>query len=313
MSLLLAIEGWDLQEWRDRFRRVAPDLAAVVQTEDYDPGRIRYACAWNAPQGLLGRLENLEILFSLGAGVDHLLRQANLPDVPIVRVVDPSLTERMAEWVVLQVLLHHRRQLDYLQQQRARLWREHSHPMARDVSVGIMGLGELGTRAAQALQGIGYDVAGWSRSPKSLQGVECHHGEGGLGAFLARTDILVSLLPLTPDTEGLVDLELLKGLRRDNRLGGAYFVNAGRGRVQVEADIMQALRDGTIAGASLDVFETEPLPGDSPLWSDPRLVITPHVAAESDPEDIAAYVVRQIRRHQAGEPLQNLVDLERGY
>ncbi len=313
MSLLLAIDGWDVAEWEARFRRLAPEIDVVAHSDPLDPPAIRYACAWHAPEGIFTRFENLEVLFSLGAGVDHLLRQANLPDVPIVRVVDDSLTERMKEWVVLQVLVHHRRQIDYFRQQQAHLWREHSHPMARDVTVGVMGLGVLGQAAARALKGLGYDVAGWSRSPKTVEGIACFAGEEGLRPFLNRTDILVSLLPLTPETEGLIDLELLSELRRDNRLGGAALINAGRGKVQVEADILRALDQGVLRGCSLDVFETEPLPKESPLWDDPRILITPHVAAESDPDDVAAYVVAQIRRHEQGQTLENVVDPRQGY
>lgn len=313
MSLLLAIEGWDPEAWRERFRRLAPEFRTVLHTEPFDPHEIRYACAWKPPEGLLGRLDRLEVLFSLGAGVDHVLRQASLPDAPLVRIVDDSLTRRMTEWVVLQVLIHHRRQLQYLGQQRARLWQEHAHPMARDVNVGIMGLGVLGTAAAGALASLGYAVAGWTRTPKPDAPCEHHHGDEGLSAFLGRTDILVSLLPLTPETEGIIDFGLLSQLRRDNRIGGPCLVNAGRGKLQCEADIVRALDEGVIAGCSLDVFETEPLPQDSPLWDDSRIVVTPHVAAESDPEDLARYVLGQIRRHEDGLPLQNVVDVKRAY
>lgn len=313
MSLLLAMEGWDVGAWRSRFERMAPDLQPVTHTDNFDPGAIRYACVWNAPAGLLGRLDRLEALFSLGAGVDHLMRQPDLPDVPLVRIVDDSLTNRMTEWVVLQVLTHHRRQLDYLRQQRARLWQEHAHPMAREIHVGIMGMGVLGTASARALSALGYKVAGWSRTQRAVDGAEMFHGDGGLGDFLARTDILVSLLPLTPETEGLIDHALLSRLRRDNRLGGACLVNAGRGKVQVEADILRALDEGILRGCSLDVFETEPLPADSPLWTHPRVTITPHAAATSVPQALIPPMIAQMDAFDRGEPLKNLVDREAGY
>ncbi|MEA3023715.1 MAG: glyoxylate/hydroxypyruvate reductase, partial [Alphaproteobacteria bacterium] len=160
---------------------------------------------------------------------------------------------------------------------------------------------------------LGFRVAGWSRMPRALPGVETFHGAAGLDAFLGRTEILVCLLPHTPATAGLINLALLRKLKRDGALGGAYLINAGRGRLQVDADILAALGEGALAGATLDVFPTEPLPGESPLWSHPGVTITPHNSAASVPEEVVAYIVNQIRRHEAGQPLDNVIDRQRGY
>ena len=253
------------------------------------------------------------VIFWLGAGVDHLMADPNVPDVPIVRVVDPSLTRRMTEWVVLQVLAHHRDQLVYLEQQRRREWRPHRCPMAKDVRVGVMGLGEIGRDSAEMLLRLGYDVAGWSRSEKQIEGIASFAGDAGLDAFLARTDILVCLLPMTPETEGLLNADLFAKLARNGRIAGPVVINAGRGKSQVEADIVRALDDGTLAGVSLDVFETEPLTEASPLWDQPRAILTPHMAAESDADHIISYVFDQIDTFEAGGDLINLVDRTRGY
>jgi glyoxylate/hydroxypyruvate reductase A len=187
------------------------------------------------------------------------------------------------------------------------------HPRAQDIAVGIMGLGVMGASAAEALLGLGFVVRGWSRSPKTLAGVETFSSAEGLAPFLAGTDILVVLLPLTPKTRGIVDLKLLRGLRRTGPLGGAVLINAGRGGLQVEGDIVAALRDGTLAAASLDVFEEEPLPAENPLWGFDTVTITPHVAAVSDPQAIGNQIARQIEAFERGEPLRNRVDPERGY
>jgi glyoxylate/hydroxypyruvate reductase A len=219
----------------------------------------------------------------------------------------------MTEYVVLHVLLHHRRQRLYDIQQRERVWHELAQPVASTVAVGVMGLGELGAAAAAALARLGFRVAGFSRTPKSLVGIECFHGERGLEAFLRRTEILVCLLPVTPATQGLLDLKLLRKLKRDGALGGAYLINAARGALQVEADILAALDEGALAGATLDVFRREPLPAASPLWRHPKVTITPHNAATSDPRAFAANVLRQIDRFEKGLSFEHVVDRARGY
>jgi glyoxylate/hydroxypyruvate reductase A len=231
-----------------------------------------------------------------------------------VRVVDPDLTERMSEYVVLHCLMYLRQQRRYDAQQRERVWHDDRfQPAAREVRVGIMGLGVLGQDAARKLTTVGFDVAGWSRSPKQLDGSPTFAGEEGLDAFLARTDILVCLLPLTQDTRGVLNRSLFARLARDGRLGGPAIVNAGRGGLHVEADILACLNDGTLAAATLDVFETEPLPPESPLWQHPAVTVTPHNAAMSEPDAIGRLVVEQIRAYERGEPLRNVVDRQLGY
>ena len=313
-AILLAVSGTDPQPWEARLRALAPQRDTRLWPDRLgNAADIVYACAWNAPRGLFARLPRLKAIFSLGAGVDHLLGDPDLPDVPVVRIVDPDLTMRMTEYVVLHVLLQHRRYRFYDVQQRERVWREHAQPPASAVAVGVMGLGVLGAHAAAALAQLGFRVAGWSRTPKTLSGIECFHGEPGLDPFLRRTEILVCLLPATPATQGIVDLKLLRKLKRDGTAGGTYLINAARGALQVEADILAALDEGTLAGATLDVFAREPLPPASPLWWHPKVTITPHNAAFSDPHALAANVMRQIERFEAGLPLEHVIDRARGY
>lgn len=252
------------------------------------------------------------MVFSGGAGVDHVLKLPGLPDVPLVRFVDETLTTRMSEWVVLQCLLHLRQHLAYEAQRRRRLWRELAQPEAKDVTVGIMGFGVLGQDAAAKLKTLGFDVVGWSRSRKDVEGFETFDA-GGLDAFLARTDFLVGLLPLTPDTAGIYNTGLFTRLSRKGPFGAPVFINAGRGGSQVEADIVASLNDGTLHAASLDVFEQEPLPLESPLWGMDKAVITPHAAAASDVRALVRHVERQIARVESGEPLEFVVDRTAGY
>jgi glyoxylate/hydroxypyruvate reductase len=313
-AILLAITGWDPQVWAERFRLLAPSRDLRVWPEHIgDPADIAYVCAWRPPLGLLKTFPHLRAIFSLGAGVDQLLADPTLPNVPVARIVDPDLTMRMTEFVTLHVLLHHRRYPLYEQQQRQRTWHDHDQPAANEVAVGIMGLGSLGMAAATALKRIGFHVAGWSRTPKSAATIETFHDAAGLDALLARSEILVCLLPHTPATEGILNLSLFRKLKRNGALRAAYLINAGRGKLQIDADIIAALDQGWLAGASLDVFPTEPLPPDSPLWSHRNVIITPHNAAASVPRTLVKNVLAQIERFETGHPLENVVDRSLGY
>jgi glyoxylate/hydroxypyruvate reductase A len=213
----------------------------------------------------------------------------------------------------MHTLMFHRRQRIYDQQQHDKVWFEHPQAAAKDVAVGVMGLGELGRDAVSALSRIGFNVAGWSRTPKQIPDIETFHGEAGLDAFLARTEILIVLLPHTPATEGILNLGLFRKLKRDGAAGGACLINAGRGKLQVDADILAALDQDVLAGAALDVFPVEPLPRSSALWSHPKVSITPHSAAVSDPNALVDNVMRQIENFEAGRPLENMIDRKAGY
>ena len=318
MTLLLAINGagenWALSPWKQRFGERLPGRPILSAAEALtSPEQVRYAAVWKPEPGLLARFPRLEVIFNLGAGVDALVKDATLPNVPLVRVVNSDLTKRMTEYVVLHVLIHHRQQMRFVAQQASRVWDAPDQWAAGAVRVGLLGLGELGRDAAGVLVRLGFQVAGWSRSAKSLPDIRCFHGPDGLGAFLARTDILVALIPLTDDTRGMLNRRLFAGLARDGVLGRPVVINAGRGGLQIEADILACLDDGTLGAATLDVFETEPLPAASPLWSHPRVTLTPHNAADSSPGAISDYVAAQILAHEAGQPLQNVVDRVQGY
>jgi glyoxylate/hydroxypyruvate reductase A len=314
VSLLFASPGWDKGPWLKRFAALLPGRAIVTPEELVDRAALRYAIVWRHPRGLLAELPQLEAIFSLGAGVDHILSDPNLPDVPIARIVDPDLTARMSEWVVLHCLMHLRQTRRYERQQRERVWDDDDdQPAAADLRVGVFGLGELGRDAALKLAALGFQVTAWSASAKKAPGVACFDSPAGLDAMLARSDILVCLLPLTATTRGILNARLFAKLPRDGRLGGPILVNAGRGGLQVETDIVAALDSGALKGASLDVFETEPLPQDSPLWRHPAVFITPHNAAISHPDSVARAIAAQILAHERGEPLRHLVDRGRGY
>lgn len=278
-----------------------------------DLSGIEYALVWKQDPTLFDRATGVKAIFSGGAGVDHILRVGGLPEhVPLVRFVDRSLTDRMSEWVVLQCLLHLRQMPAYARAQSKRHWEEMAQPEARDVTVGVMGLGVLGQDAARKLKVMGFHVVGWSRSAKAIEGMQAFDGDG-LNDFLTQTDILIGLLPLTAETRGIYNGALFARLRQGGALGKPVFINAGRGGSQVEADILAALNDGTLGGASLDVFETEPLSPESALWTEPNVIITPHAAAASDVVALMRHVEAQIARHESGLPLEHVVDRTLGY
>jgi glyoxylate/hydroxypyruvate reductase A len=313
-AVLVAVDGPQAGDWLEALRDSAKgrELLSWPAGPD-DLSRVSFACVWLPPRGVWAKLPKLKAIINLGAGVDHLLGDPELPAVPIARVAHADLTMRVTEYAVLHVLTHHRRQRLYDAQQRERSWRVHDQPAASEVAVGVMGLGVIGGHAARALAGLGFKVAGWSRSPKTISGIETFHGSAGLDAFLARTEILVCLLPRTADTEGILNLALLRKLKRDGVAGGAFLVNAGRGALQIDADILAALEEGTLSGATLDVFQQEPLPQDSPLWRHPKVTVTPHNAGDISPRIFAPNVMAQIERFERGLPLANLVDRSRGY
>jgi glyoxylate/hydroxypyruvate reductase A len=313
-AILVAIDGPFAAEWVRLVRERAGDRPVFAWPDDLgDPAEVGYACVWRAPPGLLGTLPNLKLIASLAAGVDHVFSDPHLPDVPIVRAAHPDLSMRVTEYVVLHTLRYHRRQPLYETQQRERVWRPRRQPAASEVAVGIMGLGVIGGEAARVLARIGFKVAGWSTRGKQIEGVEVFRGASELDAFLARTEIVVCVLPLTQETRGILNRQVFGKLKQDGAAGGAFLINAGRGGLQIDADILAALDDGTLAGATLDVFPQEPLPPHSPMWSHPKVTVTPHNAGDALPAFLVDDVMAQIGRVERGEPLPNLVDRRRGY
>ena len=310
MTLLFVSRMDEPEVWRNEFAGRLPDLDFRLWPDVGAAEEIRYALVWRPPRGLFQGLPRLKAIFSLGAGVDGLVGMADdlPPGVPLVRMVEHGLNEGMAEYVVWQVLDWHRDGAVYRAQQTARRWVKHPALLARERRVGVLGLGVLGGCVAQALAALRFPVAGWSRTPKQLDGIDCHHGPDGLLSVAARSDILVNLLPLTPQTEAVIDAGLLAALP-----AGAVLINAARGRHVVAEDLLAALDGGHLSGASLDVFDPEPLPADHPFWTHPKITVTPHVAAVTLARTAVPVIVEQIGRIERGEPPLHAVDPARGY
>ncbi|MEE8332811.1 MAG: glyoxylate/hydroxypyruvate reductase A [Alphaproteobacteria bacterium] len=309
MSLLFACDDVPPAPWIKALQAELPDLDIDVWPDCSDPLAVEAALIWGPHASQMDKFPNLKAILSIGAGVDHILRAPGRPDgVPVVRLVDPGLRQGMIDYVTCHVARHHRDMPAYAEQQHKALWIERRQTLAHERRVGIMGLGSLGKACAEALVGLGFDVIGWSRSRKTIDGVGCFYGEDALHSFLAKTEILVCLLPLTPDTTDIMNHTTLSALPP-----GATLINVGRGEQLVEADLLALLETGQIAGATLDVFRTEPLPRDHAFWSHPNITVTPHIAAVTLARTAAPVIADTLRRLAKGRKLLNVVDPGRGY
>ena len=313
MAILLATDlgPAEFRTWRDALARELPGETLLGAGEARaEPAAIDAAIVANPPPGSLAGLPRLALIQSLWAGVDRLLADPTLPaGVPIARMVDPALGAAMAETALWAALALHRGFFDYARQQRAGVWRERAQRRADEVTVAVLGLGEMGRTVAARLARNGYPVRGWSRQPgPALDGVERSHGRAALPVLLGGADIVVVLLPLTDETRGLFDAHMLDALRP-----GAGLVNLARGAHVVEADLLAALDAGRLGHAVLDVFAVEPLPAGHRFWSHPRVTVLPHVAALTDPRSAAALAAANVRALRAGRPLAHVVDRARGY
>ncbi len=309
MAILLIPTGMKAATWIKHLTAVDPDLDIRVWPDAGNPDDIELAMVWNHPLGCLRSFRNLRCIASLGAGVDHILRDPDLPEgIPITRVVHPSMSQSMTEYVVLAVLNYCRHTDAYRDDQAGKQWRPRIPLLAQETGVGIMGLGQLGGHAARMLARLGFQVAGWSRRPKRIEGIRCYAGATEQDAFLASTRILVCLLPLTPETRGILARGLFAKLP-----AGAYLINVARGAHLVEEDLLAALASGQLSGACLDVFEEEPLPPGHPFWEHPQIRITPHISSLTNPKAVVPLLVDTYHRLKAGRPLQHVVDRARGY
>lgn len=312
MALLFQSEIDRADWWIGQLNERLPGLDIRVWPETGTLTDIEYALVWRPASGMLATLPNLKAIFSLGAGVDHLFADPHLPgDVPITRVVDGQLTAGIVEYGLGHILAIHRRFAEYARLQQAGEWRMLGQRGAGETRVGILGLGVMGTALAEALAGLGFPVAGWARRERpagAIAGTRTYSGPDGLAELLAASHIVVCLLPLTAETEGLLDADRFAQMRP-----GAWLINIARGAHVVDRDLIAALDEGRLAGAILDVFDVEPLPADHPYWSHDKIVVTPHVAAITDPRGTADQVAENIRRSERGEKLLNLVDPAQGY
>ena len=309
MSILLLTQPQPPALFAEALRPLLPGATIWEDAAHADPERVEAIVAWRLPPGTAGRYPNLRLVCATAAGVEKITDDPGLaPDVAVMRVVDPLVNLGIAQYVLLMALRHVRELPRYEAQQRQHGWIRHRPADPYTMTAGILGIGEAGRTVATLLQAAGFNVVGWSRTPRMIPGIATTAGEGGLTDCLSRADILVCTLPLTAATRGLLDRRTLGLLP-----AGAYVINVARGGHLVETDLLALLDAGHLAGAALDVQETEPLPAGSPLWDHPRLTITPHIAAQASVATVSEQFAHNWLRLCAGEPLVNTIDRQRGY
>lgn len=309
MSLLLLAPKRDMQPWKEALLRADSNLDIKIWPEVERKENVHFIVAWGQPDHVLDSYPNLKAITSLGAGVDHILRDQALPnDVPICRVVSSSLIRQMKEYVLSAILNYQRNFFRYASQRHDKKWKQHPNKSPDAFNIGIMGLGELGKPTARLLSELGYQVRGWSRTGKKIPGVETFAGASDFSAFLNGTTLLVCMLPLTGETSGILDLDTFKALKHP-----AYLINVARGEHLVEEDLIYALDKGWLEGALLDVFSEEPLPSDHPFWNRKNIMITPHVCSLTPPDEVAEQIVENYKRALSGMELENKVDRGKGY
>lgn len=308
MTLLYTSDPERGRTWRAIFADDAPDIGFGDPADGQDRATIRYLAAWNPSADLIATLPALEVLFSIGAGIDQFDMATLPPHVRVVRMIEPGIRQGMVEYATMAVLALHRNLIDHGIAQREGRWAPVKLVAAADRRIGVMGLGNLGQAVLGGLAPFGFALSGWSRSRHAIDEVECFAGEAELPAFLSTCDILVCLLPLTPETRGILCRDTLSQLPQ-----GAAIVNVGRGAHLVEQDMLSLLDKGHLSGAVLDVFDPEPLPAGHPFWTHPRIIMTPHVASMTRADSAARALIANIRRHQAGEAMEGEVARSRGY
>ncbi len=294
--------------WQAWLAEHAPDLPFYLWPETGDPQQVSYLVTWTVPENLGERFPNLKVIFSVGAGADQFDYSRLPPGVRVVRMIEPGIAQSMTAYITFSVLALHREIPMYLRQQQKREWKKGLIAPTEACRVGIMGLGTLGQAAALQLLSLGFRCSGWSRTPKSVSGVTCWSGDDQLQPFLAESDILVCLLPLTSRTRGILNSDVFNQLP-----AGAGLIHAGRGQQLNHQDLLTALDSGQLSQAIVDVTDPEPLPEDSPFWTHPALWLTPHIASETQPETSVRVLLENIRCHQRGAPIEGLIDPQRGY
>ena len=309
MSIVIVGPNRDRSDWVAAMRSIDPALKVEVWPEISDPEEVEFAVCWNQPPDVLSQFPNLKCISSTGAGVEHLLNDTTIPvGIPLVRLVDDDLKQSMAEYVMLGILEHFRQLEGYRQLQEQARWEERQIPHISQLGIGMMGFGKIGQYVAKKLSDFGFTVCGWNRGQRHDGEMRVYSGSDELGEFLGKANVLVCLLPLTSETESILNEQNLSRLPP-----GAYLINAGRGGHLVESDLLSALDSGHLSGALLDVFREEPLPVGHPFWNHDKITVTPHIASITNPVSASAEVVENYRRVLNNEPLLNLVDIESGY
>lgn len=306
MSVLVISPGRDPEAWVEALKNAHPGMNIYVYPEDHNKEDVEFAISWKHPRGIFKNYPNLKVIASMGAGVDHIINDPDIPEnIKITRIVNEQLTEDMSAFVLALVMDKMRNISNYYNQ---KSWKPKTYRSIDRTKIGIMGLGVLGNEVANTLKKVGFDVYGWSKSPKNIRDIKTYSGDEDLTEFLSKAEILVCLLPLTRETENILNRELFEKLPK-----GAYIINVARGEHLVEQDLLEMIDNEHLSGASLDVFRKEPLPEEHPFWGHKKINITPHVASMTNPKKVAPQIAENYERMTEEEDLKNVVKRDKGY
>ena len=309
MAFLILTPNRKVETWKQEFNSLDPKMEIRIWPEVGNPDEIDFILSWNHPMGEFLKYKNLKCVASLGAGVDHILKDPKIPEtITITRVVDPLLAQSMAEYVAMAILNYYRKYDLYKTHQSNKQWKPEPAKYITDFTVGIMGLGEMGQKVAKKLIGLGFQINGWSEPGQKTERIKHFFGDEQLNLFLNKTNILVCLLPLTEKTKNILNKKTFEQLPK-----GAYVINVARGSHLVEDDLLASLEADHLSGACLDVFLEEPLPENHPFWTNPKIKVTPHIASITNPKSVAKQIIENYHRFQVGQTLLYQVDIKRGY
>ena len=307
MSVLVICPGSDPEPWVEALKKETPGINVYAYPEEHDPQEIEYVISWKHPRGIFKHYPNLKVIASMGAGVDHITCDPEIPkNVVITRIIDEQLSVDMSDFV-LALVMDHIRNISF--HHNTRNWEPTQYRRIEEEHIGIMGLGIMGSAVAQSLLKNRFNISGWAKTPKKLIGINTYSGEKQLDKFLNKSTILICLLPLTPETENILNKELFEKLPK-----GAYIINVARGQHLVEMDLLEMVDKGQLSGASLDVFRIEPLPQEHPFWSHPKIKITPHIASITSPNKVVVQqLIENYLRMKEGKKLKNTIERKLGY
>ncbi|SNR13864.1 2-hydroxyacid dehydrogenase [Tenacibaculum jejuense] len=309
MSIVICFNNKDPKPWQETLQTKLPDTTIEIYPNVTDPKAVTFALCWKPEPNILAQFPNVKVVQSVGASVEHIIQSQDLAsDYVVTRIVDNRLSEDMFEFILTGILSHLKRFAEYQKTQKEKQWQQKPYKTIQNTSIGILGLGKIGTHVATKLAQIGFKVKAWSRSEKTLVNVSCFHGNDGLTDVLQNTDILINILPLTSATENILNLENLSQLNKNG-----YLINVGRGEHLVENDLLRLLNNQHLSGALLDVFRTEPLPIDHPFWEHKNIIITPHIAAITNIETASDIVVSNYKNLLNEKELINVVSIQKGY
>jgi glyoxylate/hydroxypyruvate reductase len=309
MSIVIIFNNKDPKPWAQSLKEKLPETTISIYPEVKNPESVTFAICWKANKNVLSNFPNLAVIQSVGASIDHIVgSQTVLENQIITRIVDENLSNDMWEFLLAAVMSNLKKLDIYARKKEEKRWEPTQYATIKNTTISILGLGQIGALVAEKFADLGFDVQGWSTSEKNIENVKCYVGQSELAVFLKNTDFLINILPLTVETDSILDKNVLKQIKK-----GGFLVNVGRGEHLVEQDLIELLDQNHLSGAFLDVFRVEPLPQDHIFWTHPKIQITPHIASLTNVESATAQIAENYKNHLSGKPIEYIVSVKKGY